>query len=227
MNDSSSFVLPGMSDFHVWTTINKFSEIEIKPNTIVLCDIDDTFLHHPAINNTWTLVIYSFFQEQSRTIFGSVDNKLAFHAARRYIDEVIDNMPFQYTDKDGFFSMMNSAAYFAFVTARHVNSKEFTYSNLRSMNLDPENFQIHFCGDMAKGEYIERNFDLTKYDHVIFIDDQMRNLENVYLVTSHPKLELYQFKYEIEMSPYDYYPLPPGFNPNLKFNGTELITVIS
>jgi hypothetical protein len=123
--------------------------------------------------------------------------------------------------------MLKSATDFAFVTARHPSSKDFTYSNMRGMNIDLEQIPIHFCGDVGKGEYIRQFIDLTKYEHVVFIDDQIRNLENVYLITSHPGLKLYHFKYENEISPYDYYPLPPGFNPNLKFDGQELRNVIS
>ena len=44
-----------------WKTIQRFSEIEIKPNTLVLCDIDDTLLHHPAINNEWVDMIQHLF----------------------------------------------------------------------------------------------------------------------------------------------------------------------
>jgi hypothetical protein len=131
-------------------------------------------------------------------------------------------VPFKHTDEEGFFAMMNSAAEFAFITARHPTAKDFTDSNFRSMNLDPDNFQIHYCGDIAKGEYIMQNFDLSKYDYVVFIDDQLRNLENVCMVVPHHRLEAYQFKYEIDVSPYDYYPLPPEFDPKLRFDGENL-----
>jgi hypothetical protein len=219
---AENMILPGMSDFNVWTKIHKFSEIEIKPNTLVLCDIDETFLHHPAINNTWIMLIHNFFCIQTQKRLGKLDNNMAYLAARRYIDEIIDAIPFRHTDEEGFFAMMNSAEDFAFVTARYPTAKEFTHSNLRSMNLDPENFNIHYCGDIAKGEYIMQNFDLSKYDHVVFIDDQLRNLENVYFVVPHSRVEIYHFKYEMEMSSYDYYPLPPGIDPNLRFDGEML-----
>ena len=47
----------------LWTTIRAFGEIEIKPNTIVLCDIDDTLLHHPAFNHKWITLIHTLFYE--------------------------------------------------------------------------------------------------------------------------------------------------------------------
>jgi hypothetical protein len=75
---------------------------------------------------------------------------------------------------------------------------------------------------MDKGEYITHNFDVSKYDCVIFIDDQPRNLENVFLLVFHDNLQLYEFQFIREESPYDYYPLPPGFNPNMRFDGVML-----
>ena len=219
---NESFVLPGMSDFKVWDTIHKFSEIEIKPNTLILCDIDDTLLHHPCFNSSWTLLIHQFFFTQSRTIFGNKDPNAAYKSADRYCEEMIRTIPIRHTDEAGFFDMKSKAADFAFLTARHPSSRDFTNDNLRRINIDPETVPIYFCGDIAKGDYINQFIDLTKYDYVVFIDDQLRNLENVYLTTSHPRMEIYRFENDIGMHPFDYYPLPPGFNPRLKFDGELL-----
>jgi hypothetical protein len=93
------------------------------------------------------------------------------------------------------------------------------------LDIDPEKYAVHFSGNMSKGDYINMNFDLSKYDRVVFIDDQPRNLENVFLRVFHQNLELYKFQYEREESPFDYYPLPPGFNPNLRFDGEMLVDV--
>ena len=209
--------LPALID-SFWTTIHKFSEINIKPNTIVLCDIDDTLLHHPAINNSWITLINTFFYMKRK----AYDKKKIEDEIAKYIDDTYDTIPFQHTDRDGFFAMLENAHKFVFITARTLNAKDFTYSNLISLDIDPEQYPVHFCGYEPKGEYINRHFDLSKYDHVVFIDDQIRNLENVFLITNHLGLEVYRFKHEMDESPYAYYPLPPGFNPNLRFDGEFL-----
>jgi hypothetical protein len=114
---------------------------------------------------------------------------------------------------------------FAFVTARQQVAKDFTYDNLRCLDIDPEKYAVHFSGNMGKGDYINLHFDLSKYDRVVFIDDQPRNLENVFLRVFHTNLELYQFQYEREESLFDYYPLPSGFNPDLRFDGEVLVNI--
>jgi hypothetical protein len=98
---------------------------------------------------------------------------------------------------------------------------------LRSIGIEPGNHMpVYFTGFENKGEYIKQYINLSKYDHVIFIDDQPRNLENVFAAIEHPGLKLYQFKHEIEMSPYDYYPLPTGFNVNLRFDGKYIRNIL-
>jgi hypothetical protein len=121
--------------------------------------------------------------------------------------------------------MVEKSSDFAFVTARHEVAKDFTHQNLISIDVDPAVYKIHFCGRVAKGEYIIRNFNLEKYDHVVFIDDQTPNLENVFFQVNHPSLILYQFKRDKTNDPADYYPLPRGINPLLMFDGENLVQI--
>lgn len=213
------------STFSFWTVIQKFSEIDIQPNTLILCDIDDTLLHHPGINCSWVVLINTFFYTQYCFETGNYDKCESNKKADRYCDEIFKTIPFQHTDREGFFSMVEKATEFQFVTARHEVAKEFTYENLRSIDVDPEKYKVHFCNGVAKGEYIIRNFDLAKYDHVVFIDDQIPNLHNVLLRVNHPSLKLYQFKRDMTDQPVDYYPLPPGFNPLLRFDGENVVMI--
>jgi hypothetical protein len=222
---AESVILPGIEETQLWKTIGKFSEIEIKPNTLVLCDIDDTLMHHPALNNAWIMVIHNFFLMRSKTVFNIYDKQLAYLAAERYIEDILREIPIRHTDREGFFSMAEKATDFAFVTARSPEAKDFTHSNLESIDISPNKYPIHFCGFTAKGEYINTHFDLSKYDYIVFIDDQERNLYNVASVLYHPNLELYKFAFTMEIPPFEYYPLPPGFNPNLKFDGELLIDI--
>jgi hypothetical protein len=89
------------------------------------------------------------------------------------------------------------------------------------VGVEPEKYEVRFSGTEEKGAYIMREFGdvLKSYEHVVFIDDQPRNLENVYAAVEHPSLSIYRFQREAE-DPYTYYPLPPDFNPYLRFNGT-------
>lgn len=215
----TNIILPGIYDCKIWKPIHTFSEIEVSPNTLILCDIDDTLLHHPAINNAWVNAIYVFFTQKYYSTHGHYNRVQSEIDTNQYLDTVFNEIPMRHTDRDGFFAMIEKAADFAFVTARGSVAKEFTYSNLRSLDIDPEKYPVHFCWNMDKGEYITQHFDVSKYDCVIFIDDQPRNLENVFLLVFHDNLKLYEFQMIREKSPYDYYPVPPGFDPKLRFDG--------
>ncbi len=212
--------------FGVWKTIRTFSEIDMQENTLILCDIDDTILHHPAINVNWIMMIHRFFHLQYKTEHGHFNQLQTEIDTNAYLDSIFESVPMRHTDCDGFFAMLaHQATDLAFVTARHSTTKDFTYDNLRSLDIDPEKYAVHFAGNMGKGDYINLHFDLSKYDRVVFIDDQPRNLENVFLRLFHTNLELYQFQYVNTESPFDYYPLPPGFNPNLRFDGEGLVDI--
>lgn len=218
---------PALSDsiFRFWKTIQRFSEIDIQPNTLVLCDIDDTLLHHPAINHDWMNLIHAFFYMQHYEITGTHDKNESLKKYTQFYDEAFNNIPLQHTDRDGFFAMVEKSTTFVFVTARQDVTRDFTYTNLRSLDIDPSTYKVHFSGSIAKGEYIMQNFELTKYEHVVFIDDQMRNVENVLSVVDHPGLEIYHFQRDKTNDPFDYYPLPPRFNPKFRFDGENLVRI--
>lgn len=218
---------PALTDpsFHLWKVIKLFSEVDIHQNTIVLCDIDDTLLHHPGINHSWLNLMSIFFNMQHFEQKGTHNQNESDKNLVKFCDDVFNTIPLQHTDREGFFDMVGKSTEFAFVTARQEIAKNFTYENLTALNIDPETYIVHFCGNMAKGEYINMHFDLKKYDHVVFIDDQIRNLENVLSVVDHPGLNVYQFEQDITTRSLNYYPLPNGFNPNLRFDGVDLIRI--
>jgi hypothetical protein len=223
----TNFVLPGFDDvpFHPWTTISKFSEIDIKPNTIIFCDIDDTLLHHPFLNGDWTTMLNVFFNMKHHAETGEYNCVESTKAMEAYIDTVLAERPMLHCDREGFFKMVDLGKRFLFVTARFPSAIEFTYQNLRSIDVDPENFEVRFSGREDKGAYIRREFGeiIQGYDSVVFIDDQPRNLENVYSAIEHPGLKLYRFQRVFKEDPYVYYPLPPNFIPHLQFDGQQLV----
>ncbi len=203
--------------FQFWKPVNKFSDIPIKPNTLILCDIDNTLLHHPAINNEWVDTIQQLFLLHNRSIIGEYNTAKAAEDANNYCNTLFDTIPMQHTDREGFFAMVETATEFAFVTARHEFARQFTYDNLRGLGIDPSGHVVHFSGNIPKGEYIRTNFDLSKYDYVVFIDDQVGNLQNVLGVVNHKGLELYQFQYKPTKPFSEYYPLPREFDMNSIF----------
>jgi len=117
----------------------------------------------------------------------------------------------RHTDREGFFAMLAAAEGFAFVTARQEFARQFTYDNLRGLGIDPSGHEVHFSGNMSKGEYIRANFDLFRYKYVVFIDDQTGNLQDVLGAVNHEGLEIYQFQHALNQPFSEYYPMPPEF----------------
>ena len=237
-----SIIFPALSDLSLnpWTEVRLFSEIAVDPDstkTIVFCDIDDTLLHHPFLNPNWTGILKLFFYIRNQQTCGISDEQLAVSESEAFLDEVLRERPILHSDREGFFGLAEKVDKIVFVTARPPESKEFTEANLRSIDVDPEKFEVHYNAKSSKGEYIRRHFDLSEYDSVIFIDDQPPNLESVLnafsredededeedaTTTTQPKLDLYRFQRMLE-DPAIYYPFPPGFPSWYKFDGNYLV----
>ena len=232
--EMDSIVLPALFDIclNPWTEINRFSEISVdtESKTIVFCDIDDTLIHHPFLNPNWIGIIKLFFFMRNQQALGISDEKLAIAESESYLDEIFKTRPILHSDREGFFGLAEKVDKLIFITARPSQSSEFTCANLRSIDVDPAKFDVHFCNNSNKGEYIYKHFDLSKYDSMIFIDDQQLNLENVFKAFSRedddfvkkPKLNMYKFKRLLE-DPCAYYPFPPGFPSWYKFDGQFLV----
>jgi len=203
-----------------WTPISSFAEIQIPPNTIVFCDIDDTVIHHPRLNYSWVQFVLLHFQcKYMESNPEEYDPKIPLNAYDAYVKKLMATThPVKPTDFEGFMSVAQSSTKFIFITARHPTTLEITRNDLTAVGIDPHAYSLHFSGSTPKGVYIVQNFNLTKYDNVLFIDDQLYNLINVSRNVKHPGLKIYKYEHEKE-PPHEYYPLPEEINPKLRFNG--------
>jgi hypothetical protein len=221
LSDETSIIFPAIFEnaLTTWTDISAFSEIDVSSDkkTIVFCDIDNTVLHHPFTNPSWSqLIKMCFYMRNIRTH----DRKRANMEYEAYFDQVLTSQPIQHTDFVGFCELADRVEKLVFVTARQPETLQFTRQNLACVGIDPARFEIHFSNAEEKGKYITRVFDLSGYDSVVFIDDLTHNLESVFNHVKHAGLQTYRFVRECD--PYTYYPFPPGFLNNVRFNGEDL-----
>ena len=219
--DETSIIFPAIFENALtsWTDIRAFSEISVDPakKTIVFCDIDNTILHHPFTNPSWNQLIKICFYMRN---ISHDRQKRANMEYEVYLDHVLTSQPIQHTDFVGFCEMADHVEKLVFVTARQPETLQFTRQNLACVGIDPARFEIHFSDAEEKGKYITRVFDLSGYDSVVFIDDLTHNLESVVNHVKHAGLQTYRFVRECD--PYTYYPFPPGFLENHRFNGEDL-----
>jgi len=163
-----------------WTEINSFDQVSIDlPNTLVICDIDDTLLHFPGL----TPEKYTEILEYYKSI--NSDPEIALNDANNYWSEKFSQTVPIHTDMDGFARLLlrlhTSSGGLCFLTARpgHPDNIEFTRSNFNSIKLSYDAFIIHYSWFLLKGEYIRDQINLTGYTNIIFIDDMEYNLLNV------------------------------------------------
>jgi hypothetical protein len=173
-------------------TISSFKEVELTNGvkTLILCDIDGTILHFPDCDN--------FCKEFIKKICprGPIDPTYNSEL------ENIKNMymcvrPPMHTDYDGFVSMINNIKQMEgklmFLTARCINGDVWTKNHLTMIGVNPEDFEIHYTGArITKGEYIKRYIDLSRWCHVIFIDDYDLFIKSVNDL--HPQIVCYKFE---------------------------------
>ncbi len=167
-------------DRNFYKTISSFNDIPIKKNTLVLCDLDETLWKYDIPINFW--------QEQFKNHFSTVNHteKAESLTLENWTDEVKNKVP-QHTDKEGFNNMLDRIAKtnsdLVFVTARTREMEDFTVEHLRHLNLMFSFIPVHYVGtNQSKGEYILENIGVINYDHVVFIDDNLKNLQSVFKI---------------------------------------------
>ncbi len=228
------------------TTIHSFDRIVTQPRerTLVICDIDDTVLHHPMLNHDWMDVIqYYFFchfqngrsgrDRDAKEEIDSEDDEDEDYEPQKLprdqFDEYIQTLyrtthPLQHTDAAGFEALVQRVELVTFLTARSPSSRAVTEDHLRAIDIPPHRHPLHFSDRIPKGEFIKKWFDVAQYDRVIFVDDRMYNLESVWATVEHPQLNLYLFHHR-KPHPFEYYPLPPELSAKHRFDGELLIDI--
>lgn len=185
-------------------TIFSFDEVILeKNNPLILCDIDETLLTFPKT--------YNHFYQNAKNVYDEIYSNIKLprelitrdqhkevktnSMAKIAYDDYLKTTSPQPTDYDGFnrlirrVQMLNGNI--IFVTARGINSHEFTRKNFEQVGLNYNQFEVHYTNANPKGEYIKNNIPLDGYNEIVFIDDLD---ENIYNVNYHlPQIQLYKF----------------------------------
>jgi hypothetical protein len=157
----------------MFTTISSFNEIKLEnPNTLVICDIDNTLIY-------WDKKKEDFYQIIQEDFSYFTPEKIEKEATD-YFDEYVTINPPKITDSEGFDNLIQKikllhGSNLIFLTARYSNISNnniFTRMNFESIGLNYDDFTVHYTNNkISKGKYIFRNIELKKYNEIIFIDD--------------------------------------------------------
>lgn len=159
------------------TIIHTFLDVDIRPNSLVICDLDETLLKFSDIDKQWWIDHFNSHFKLSNN-YDDADNKTYLE----WIDYVQHNMP-SHTDFDGFSKMLEkihkSNSKLIFLTARNCALEKITHKHLISLQINPLDFEIYFSHLMPKGKYLCEFVDFGQFEHIIFIDDLLTNIYNV------------------------------------------------
>ena len=152
--------------------ITSFSEVELKPNCLLVIDIDETILQYEG----WIDTLEKYIE-----ISNSYDE--AYDMNENDWKEYIRQKLPTYTDKEGFFNLIeksNNLNLETFiVTARDLSIEQLTYDHLDYLNIPK--IKVYFSAKNNKAHIIEAEMSnhIDEYDGAIFIDDNDVNLNNV------------------------------------------------
>lgn len=157
--------------------VSSFREINIdqtKP-TLILCDIDETLL-------TWKKNEIYFFNQQCR-IYPTFSLPENYRLAQNQFSNYRSTVPPTPTDIEGFREMIQTLYFHPnskcmFLTAR--SASHHTPDDFEKIGIDYKAFDVHYTANqITKGQYVKKYMDLSPYQDVIFIDDNMEYIQSV------------------------------------------------
>jgi uncharacterized HAD superfamily protein len=153
----------------------------IKENTLVICDIDDTFLRYEKG--------FGYFYDKVKHNPKREAIKQTTNMYREYKQK---NYP-KLTDYSGFMLMMHilkDKGELVFLTARKSDEETNTRKEFSHLGINYDYFKVFYTGDrITKGSFIKKNFKI-KGKNVIFIDDYIGNIESVSKI---PSIKCFKF----------------------------------
>ncbi len=174
------------------TNIYTFDKIIIKPNTLIICDIDETILKFDNINEKWWQETFNNYYLKSKNYDYAEAKTL-----ETWTQYIKSNNP-KATDYKGLSNLFDkieqTQSKLIFVTARENNLTNITKNHFDCINISNFDYSIYYIGEIPKGEFIKSNIQTDTFTHIIFIDDLLSNLESVYENFGN-SIILYKFQY--------------------------------
>jgi hypothetical protein len=157
--------------------INSFSQVKIKPKSLVVLDIDDTILNFPSIRKGWWTDTFNNYYEQEQ------DYDRAEELALNDWVNIIANDKAQLLDPINFETFLNKIreqnCELILLTARNDKLRELTKKHLADCKLDiPHNKIYHNRNKGKKLLELVKNV-YNNVSQIIFVDDLESNLNDV------------------------------------------------
>jgi len=166
--------------------------LPLKPNSLLVLDIDETFLCFPSITEQW-------WNELLRSLLSQYGHDTAQRLAREEWTRVVNSEPPVQTDTEGF-QTLNQAirdtnSTLIFLTARLESFAPLTRKHLAQCGVSAD-VEVHYS--TAKGETLRQI--AARHPHssnVICVDDKLSNLFDV--LYHNPRAMVYQWVHELKI----------------------------
>lgn len=150
--------------------ISDFNEIKINENysTLVLCDIDDTVIKYNCIDENW-------WNTQDATV------EMKYKKLKEWESYIKECDPeFTCNNFLKFYKNVknNDDSDIIFITARAKHMEYFTHKHLDLLDI-PKNNLVYHLDHNPKGHFIYKNINFSKYKEIIFIDNDIENINSV------------------------------------------------
>lgn len=173
--------------------IGSFQDVVIKPNSLVICDIDDTLIKSKENLN--------YFYQKVKLDFPYYNHELLLKEAWDMQQVYNQIYGFVHTDLEGFDKLhervqSNAQSQLIFLTARSQLAEDFTRKNFEFVGLNYDDFHVYYTDNIKiKGQYILDHIDLNGFEHVVFIDDNDFQINSVLnLIGEQRNVSCYKFE---------------------------------
>jgi len=165
--------------------IHSFNQVAIRGSrTLILCDIDETLLR-------WDKSVQDIYNGY-KMLHPHLEQSTLETLSENYYSEYRTRTPAIPTDLSGFKTLLArlGAGKMMFLTARAPSYH--TRDDLNNIGLQNYMFDIHFTANkITKGDYIKKYIDLSRYDDIVFIDDNPDYIHSVLI--NIPTIRCYLF----------------------------------
>ena len=176
--------------------ISNFKSIEIREQSLIFLDIDETIYYYKDITPEWWEKTIKYYSSLLKTYDKETVKTLSLKEWAYY---VYHHNPI-FTDESGFNNLLKQVretnSKIIFVTAReqcfeYITKKDFSY-----LNIPYENYDIFHLSGQSKGKKIKEHIllNIKKYYHFYFIDDMQYNLDDVYLHNKNSNINYFKFE---------------------------------
>lgn len=173
--------------------ITNYESVKLLEPCLLVLDIDNTIIKMNGIHKTWWEETKNKYE---KIYCKEVSDKLALSEW----NNIIKTRSAELIDKDSFIQMMNNILYMEskviFITARDKSLKDDTMRHLIECGLNVLGDDVYHS--YPKGEKLLEIYN-QKYKHlqnIIFVDDDINNIEDVAKHMKHLNLVCYHLQHE-------------------------------